>query len=104
MDECKTEQKPGRWYNSYEFPLIPQFTYRKGDKWNTDDYSFHWLGIRLWTLDSFDFDLSVGISCHWGIYVSGVLPYLRWVFAIPLPYKWCNFIQANLWRKPKNEE
>lgn len=101
MDECKTEQKPRQWYNSYEFPLIPQFKYRPGDKYNTDDFSLNWLCFKFWTLDYFDFEVSAGVNCHWGLYINGILPYLRWVVGIPLPNKWCAFMQEKLWRKPK---
>lgn len=104
MDVCKTEQKPREWYSMSEFPLLPEISYREGDKWNTSSYSFHWLFIRLWSLDSFDFELSVGIDAHWGIHVCGILPYTRWVIGIPLPYSVQKFVYNKLWRKPKNEE
>lgn len=99
--ECKTDQIPRKWYNSYEFPLIPVITKKKGDEWNTSSWSFNWLFIRLWTLDAFEFEIGIVIDTHWGIGVIGILPYLRWVVAIPAPYSIQRWTQTNLWRKPK---
>lgn len=41
------------WYNYYRFPLVPQFSVKKGNEYNTDGFSFSWLFIKLWSLDSF---------------------------------------------------
>jgi len=97
---CSTLEKPRRWYNSYTFPLIPQFKIRPANEYNTKAISFHWLFIHLWTLDSFEFEVSIILfSSHWGVGFNGQLPYLRWVIAIPMPPRFQNWIQRNLWRQ-----
>lgn len=96
-----TNHKPRKWYNSYTFPLIPVFEHRPANEHNTASYSFNWLFIKLWTLDSFEFEIGVVVSGHWGIGVLGILPYLRWVIAIPLPEKISMWVQTMLWRKSK---
>ncbi len=76
-----------KWYSTYRFPLIPVYTYRKGDKYNTKSLSFRWLFFTFWTLDSFQFELSFVIDTHWGIGITGILPYFRWTLCIPCPEK-----------------
>lgn len=100
---CKTDQVKRTWYNSYSFPLVPQFSFKRGDQYNTDGFSFSWLFIRLWSLDSFQFELSFNVDSHWGIGVTAIIPYLRIVVCIPCPVKWQMWTQRNLWRKPKNK-
>lgn len=88
------------WYNNYNFSLIPTLNIRKADKYNTKSFQFNWLFIKLWSLDSFSFELSFTISSHWGIGFIGLLPYLRFVFCIPLSESLGMWIDKNLDRKP----
>jgi hypothetical protein len=76
-----------KWYNKNIFPLVPVITIKKGDEQNTFSFTFRWLFFTLWTLDSFEFEIAITISTHWGIGLIGILPYLRWVVAIPCPMK-----------------
>lgn len=101
MEVASTDQKPRKWYNNYIFPLVPGFRIKKADEYNTNGFSFHWLFFKFWTLDSFGFEISFNIDDHWGIGFSGILPYLRWVVAIPCPPNWQMWMQRNLWRKIK---
>ncbi len=36
-------------------PLVPRFEYRKGDEWNANNWSLHWLIFHIWTLEHFSF-------------------------------------------------
>ncbi|OIN55870.1 hypothetical protein [Arsenicibacter rosenii] len=96
------EYKPLRWYNHQAFPLVPQLEFKPEDKHNTAGFSFSWLFFRIWTLDSFGFELSIICDWQWGLGLIGILPYLRWALTIPIPMKWSIWVQRNLWRKPKS--
>jgi len=89
-----------KWYNKNVFPLIPVIEIRKPNKHNTSSFSFRWLIFTFWTLDSFSFELSIVATSHWGIGVIGILPYLRWVVAIPCPERLGIVIDRLLGRKP----
>lgn len=85
--------KPRKWYNKYLFPLIPTLEIRKADKNNTWNFTFKWLIFTIWTIDSPSFELSVVADTHWGIGIVGLLPFFRWIIAIPCPEKlgmWIN--------------
>jgi hypothetical protein len=102
MENVESIQMRGKkWYNSYKFPLIPQLQIKKGDEYNTPRYNFHWLLIKIWSLDSFEFEIAFTISDHWGIGIIAIVPYTRMVFAIPFPDKFSYWICHHLFRKPK---
>jgi hypothetical protein len=89
-----------KWYNNNAFPLIPVLEIKKANEHNTSGFTFRWLVFTFWTLDSFSFELSIVATEHWGIGVIGILPYLRWVIAIPCP-EWLGVKLSNLLgRKP----
>jgi hypothetical protein len=77
--------KTEKWYNRNIFPLLPVIERRKSNEHNTSSFSFRWLIFTFWTLDHFSFELSIVATEHWGVGVIGILPYLRWVIAIPCP-------------------
>lgn len=81
------------------FPLIPEYGTRPGGQHNTKSWWFNWLIFRLWSMDSFNFEVTFVISEHWGIGFVGMLPYVRWVACIPCPPKLGSYIQQKLWRK-----
>ena len=87
-----------KWYNKNVFPLIPILEIKKADKHNTSGFSFRWLFFTFWSLDSLGFEVSFVISNHWGIGFIGILPYLRWVIAIPCPEKLSIYINKKLSR------
>jgi hypothetical protein len=101
--QSNCEYKPRKWYNYHRFPLIPVFEARKANHYNTNGFTFEWLFIKAWTLDSCSFEIGVTCSGHWGIGVLGLLPYLRWVVAVPIPLKLDFWIQKHLWRKCKSD-
>ena len=98
-----TTQVKRKWYNNYHFPLIPNLTIREGDEHNTSSWSFTWLFIKLWSLDSCSLEVGIVLDSHWGIGVIGILPYLRWVVCIPCPTGLMMWTQKYLWRKPKSK-
>jgi hypothetical protein len=85
-----------KWYCSYKFPLLPIITIREKDNYNTKHFSFHWLFIKVWTIDTFSFEFCFAMTSHWGIGFIGLLPYLRWAVAIPIPFKISEFIGRKL--------
>lgn len=66
------------WCND-QFPLVPRFTYRPADKYNSWDAGVHWLCINIWTMSRFSFGVDAELSFT-GIGVGFILPYLRvWI-------------------------
>lgn len=88
-----------KWYNRNIFPLVPVITIKKADEHNTSGFTFRWLFFTFWSLDSFQFELSLVADTHWGIGLIGIFPYIRWVIAIPCPKKLGILIDRNLGRK-----
>ena len=70
-----------------EFPLLPYLRIKQANYYETKSFCFKWLFFKIWTLDNFQFELSIVFDYHWGIGFAGILPYLRWVVAIPIPIK-----------------
>lgn len=75
------------WYQWHRFPLVPIINRRKGDKWNTDSWSFNWLFFSFWSLDHVTFEFEAGVKTSFDpcIFVGAVLPYLRVFVQVPLP-------------------
>lgn len=57
----------------------------------------------MWSLETFQFEISLNIDTHWGIGVTALFPYLRFVACIPLPEKVCTWMD-NLRRKPRTKK
>lgn len=87
------------WYKNDRFSLLPKLKLKKADKENTSSFIFNWLFIKIWSLDSFQFEIAFVISEHWGIGFTMILPYIRIVCCIPLPYNW----DKNLYRRPPKQ-
>lgn len=90
MEDCKPKSNhpPIRWYNNPNFPLIPIWWTRPADEYNTSSWSFSWLFIKLWSLDSFQFELAFNFDpTHWGLGVTAIVPYIRIVVCIPFPLR-----------------
>ena len=82
------EWRERKWYQNQTFPLLPYVTTRKPDTHNTWSFSFEWLFFKIWSRDSFDFELAIVFDPgHWGIGVTALLPYLRLVCCIPTHWK-----------------
>ena len=88
-----------KWYNKNIFPLVPVIEVKKANKHNTSGFTFRWLFITLWSLDSFQFELSLTADTHWGLGFKGMIPYLRWVVSIPCSEKLGIKIDERLSRK-----
>lgn len=58
---------------------------RHGDKHNTTNFTFDIGIVKVWSMDSFQFEITAVANTHWGIGFVGLLPYLRWVVALPIP-------------------
>ena len=93
-----------KWYNRNVFPLVPVITIGKADKHNTSSFSFRWLFFTIWTLDSFGFELAIVADTYWGVGLKGILPYIRWVVAIPCPERLGFFIDRKLDRIPSSQQ
>jgi hypothetical protein len=85
--DAGTVGRPYKWYHNRKFPLLPLLEVREGDEHNTSSFTFRWLFITMWSLDSVSFEVTVTISTHWGVGLIGILPYLRWAAAVPFPDK-----------------
>lgn len=93
-----------KWYNAYKFPLVPQLFTRPANEYNTSKFTFEWLFIKVWSMDSPSFEIGINCDTHFGIGITGMLPYLRFVLCIPLPNKVGEWSMRNLWRKPKSHK
>lgn len=102
MIELNENQKLRKWYNNVTFPLLPVLTIRKANKHSTSVFGFNWLFFRIWTLDSFAFELTLVADTHWGIGITAILPYLRIVVCIPFPESLAIKAQRYLWRCPQS--
>lgn len=115
MNEDEIPKRELNWWEHYPLhqlwcndacPLVPRFEYRKGDEWNADNWSLHWLIFHFWTLEHFSFQLDAGFCFSDGIYVGAVLPYFRIIVGIRHTYyEWQYKLSRMLRRKPalKNE-
>lgn len=91
-----------KWYNHTTFSLIPMLQIKKSNEFNTSGFSFRWLFLEMWSLDSFAFELALNVDTHWGIGFTAIIPYLRIKFTIPCPQNVGSWINNNLDRKPKS--
>lgn len=91
-----------KWYNNHKFPLIASIITTRGDEQNTSNFSFHWLLLQVWSMDSFAFEFAVVFDpTHWGVGITIILPYLRIVFTIPPNQKIMTWWMKTLWRRVK---
>lgn len=83
------------WAFGGRFPLIPQWRYKKADRYNTAGFWCHWLGFRLWTMDSPDIGIELNLDDQ-QVYLRLRLPYLIFGWFQPLfPVSWSH----KIWRK-----
>ena len=94
-----------RWYNNPVFPLIPLFNHSKPNKHNTRQFSFSWLFLEMWTLDSFKFEIALVFDPeHWGLGITALLPWLRIKCCIPIPWFLEKRVYQYLHRHPEGED
>jgi len=98
---------PTRWWNNPTFPLVPVLNVRKSIKpagnWDSGTcrgFTLSWLGLAIWTLENPSFELAIVADFHWGIGVTGIIPYLRWKVTIPPPAALQTWAYKNLNRRP----
>lgn len=89
-----------QWMYAERFPIIPNIYYDGGDKYNASKISFRWGPIWLWTLEYPYLEIGVCCDTHWGIGLRFLLPYLRMVISLPLPYSF-RHIENQFRRTPK---
>ena len=100
--ECGTNHSK-KWYKRHIFPLLPIIEVREENEYNTWNFTFRWLFITIWTIDSFCFEFTLVADEHWGLGIIGLFPYFRWSLTIPCPVSFGMWMQKHLWRKPKNK-
>jgi hypothetical protein len=90
MSEDMVAKREKYWWEHYPLhklwcndlcPLVPRFEYSKGDEWNANNWSLHWLFIHVWTMEHFSFGIDAGLSFD-EIYVGAILPWFRITFGI----------------------
>lgn len=88
IDSIPEDPSDRTWYRWHRFPLLPLWDAAPADKWNTANFSFSWLNLRLWSMDNFSFTLEFSLESK-GCFLCGNLPYLRWyLWLLPLPRSW----------------
>lgn len=93
-----------KWWQYPKFPIIPIVSHIPETHERVGNWEAIWLFFRLQTVVTCDLRLSFVVSHFYGVGLSGELPYLRWSACIPIPLKWGNWIQQNLWRKSQAEK
>lgn len=85
VDSVAYETKKRKWYRWHKFPLVPIFDYKPEDEWNTSDFSFSWLNLRIWSMMSWDIGFEVNLS-DCGLLLTLRVPYLNiklWLLIFP---------------------
>jgi hypothetical protein len=111
-----SEEKPCRdkeWWEHYPLhkwwcndvcPLVPRWHYRKGDEWNANNWSVHWLIFTVWSMEHFSFGVDAGLDPN-ELYVGAILPYLRITVGVRHCYSnWQSKLNEFLRRKPAIKE
>ena len=106
---CEISCREKYWWENYPYhkiwcndalPLVPRFTYRKGDEWNSNNWGVHWLILHVWTLEHFSFGLDANLQLD-DISVGVILPYLRVIVGVRHNYyDWQYKLSKLLRRKP----
>ena len=92
------EQIKSHWYRHYACRLVPMFEYRRGNEWNSPDFTFSWLLLRIWTLMTPQLAFGVEAS-DCGIFAYIHLPYLKIVlWLLPFPHAVYQWSYKHLWR------
>ena|SRR5690606_1146754 len=89
------ETKYAKWYYWHRFSLLPTLRIRKADHQNTVSFHFHWLALRVWSIDSVSLGIEVRIEEDFA--ARAYLPYL--IVGVWIPIFPMNLLQRNLWRR-----
>jgi hypothetical protein len=93
-----------KWWCNDACPLVPRFSYREGDEYNSNNWSFHWLLLEVWSMEHFSFSIDAEISPSHGAHIGCILPYLRMTIGIRHTYyNWQRRLSESLRRKPAKE-
>ena len=93
-----------KWWCNDACPLVPRFSYREGDGYNSNNWSFHWLLLEVWSMEHFSFSIDAEISPSHGAHIGCILPYLRMTIGIRHTYyNWQRRLSESLRRKPAKE-
>ena len=107
MNEDMVAKRELNWWEHYPLhklwcndlcPLVPRFSYRKGDEYNANNWSIHWLFITVWSMEHFSFGVDAGLSFD-DIYVGAILPWLRITFGIRHGYSQLGWKLARMLRR-----
>lgn len=93
-----------KWWCNDLCPLVPRYQYRKGDEYNLNSWSVHWLIFNVWDLDHVSFGVDARIAFD-EVYVGAILPYLRITVGIRHTYySWTWKLMQFFQRKPAIKE
>lgn len=108
--DCKVSEVAKRekeWWEHYPLhklwcndlcPLVPRFHYRKGDEYNANRWSVHWLIFHVWSLENLSFGVDAGLSFD-EVYVGAIVPYLRIIVGIRSYYTGCTWKLTRFFRR-----
>lgn len=86
------EPWPRGWWR---FPLLPMISIKQQDDWNNWGFSFDWMFIKVWNMDSVE--LSVQFSIEEQLSIKIFVPYL--IVYLHIPVFPVGFLQKHLWKK-----
>ena len=92
--------KQTKWYRGNKFTILPRLDVKKANEHRASHFVFEWLFLKVWSLDSFAFEVAAVCDGHWGLGFTAIIPRLRIVFAIPCPEILATWAQRKLWRRP----
>lgn len=97
-----TDSTKRRWYRRIRFPLIPVYDTRPADEWNASAFSFSWLNLRIWSLNSFAFAAEFHAE-EIGLFLRFQLPYLNiYVWLLPLPERFAHRLSRSPIKRGSN--
>jgi len=91
-------KRENKWYENRQFPVLPIFEKDKG-KMFPDSYSFLWLFIRIWTINTFVIDFTITLFSYEGLQIKIILPYLALSFNIPFTNNFYYWIDEKLTKR-----
>jgi hypothetical protein len=86
-----------KWYYWPRCPLLPDYRFKPGDKYNEWNFHFNWLIFRAWTMMSPDIGIEIQLDDQ-QLMIRARIPYLIFGLFIPIfPFSW----HQKLWRYPR---
>ncbi len=84
------------WYSWSRFRLVPRFWYRRGDRFNRDDWGGSWLCLSVWSSMTLGFSASVEVGIDAWVQINVLYHHIR--FHVPILPSW---FHQKLWRVKK---